>query len=81
MSSAGDRLGLALTGIASKLKRIVARALGLMFALFLAGATGLLTYDAVTAALGFVVGGGLIWGHAVVHAALERASWSSPNPG
>jgi hypothetical protein len=46
--------------------------LGLTLALCLAGAAGLLTFDAVAAAVGFVVGGGLTVSHAVVGHALER---------
>ena len=46
-----DRVGSALTGIGPKLEGIAARALGLVLALCLAGLVGLLTFDAVAAAL------------------------------
>jgi hypothetical protein len=62
----------ALTGIGSRLAGMAACTLGLALALCLAGGAGLLTFDAVAAAVGFVVGGGLIVSHAVVGHALER---------
>jgi len=65
------RTGPALTGIGSRLAGMAACTLGLALALYLAGGVGLLTFDAVAAALGFVVGGGLIVSHVVGHA-LER---------
>ena len=73
-----DRVGSALTGIGPKLEGIAARALGLVLALCLAGLVGLLTFDAVAAALGAVTGGGMVRGHAVVRGALERAGWNDP---
>ena len=68
-----DRISSALTGIGSRLEGIAACTLGLMLALCLAGLAGLLTFDAVAAALGFVVAGGLIISRAIVRDALERA--------
>ena len=68
-----DRISAALTGIGSRLEGTAAGTLGLLLALCLAGLAGLLTFDAVAAALGFVVGGGLALGHAIVRDALERA--------
>jgi hypothetical protein len=69
-----DRIGPALAGIGPRLGRTAARTLGLMLALGLAGLVGLLPFDTVVAALGFVAGGGLIGGHAIVRDALERAA-------
>jgi hypothetical protein len=66
------RISAALAGIGPWLAGMAACTLGLTLALCLAGAAGLLTFDAVAAALGFVVGGGLIASHAVVGHALER---------
>jgi hypothetical protein len=71
--SPDDRIGSALAGVGPRLERTAARTLGLALALCLAGLAGLLTFDAVAAALGFVVGGGLTLGHAIVRDALERA--------
>jgi hypothetical protein len=71
--SPDDRVSTALAGIGPKLEGITACTLGLMLASCLAGLAGLLTFDAVAAALGFVVGGGLIGVRVVVRAALERA--------
>jgi hypothetical protein len=76
-----DRISSALTDIGFMLEGIAACTLGLMLALCLAGLAGLLTFDAVAAALGFVVGGGLITSHAIVRNALERAGWSDPRVG
>jgi hypothetical protein len=73
-----DRVGSALTGVGPRLEGIAAGTLGLVIALCLAGLAGLLTFDAVAAALGVVAGGGLILGHAVVRGALERAGRSDP---
>jgi hypothetical protein len=73
-----DRVGSALAGVGPRLEGMAARALGLMLALCLAGLAGLLTFDAVAAALGFVVAGGLIMSRAIVQGALERAGWSDP---
>jgi hypothetical protein len=73
-----DRISSALTDIGLRLGGIAAGTLGLMLALGLAGVAGLLTFDAVAAALGFVAGGGLIISHAIVRDALERAGWSDP---
>jgi hypothetical protein len=67
-----DRMSAALSGIGSRLEGIAACTLGLMLALVLEGLAGLLTLDAVAAALGFVVGGGLIISRAIVRDALER---------
>ncbi len=68
-----DRISAALTGIGSRLEGTAAGTLGLMLALCLAGLAELLTFDAVAAALGFVVGGGLLISRAIVGDALERA--------
>jgi hypothetical protein len=76
-----DRISSALTDIGFRLEGIAAYTLGLMLALCLARLAGLLTFDAVAAALGFVVGGGLITSHAIVRNALERAGWSDPRVG
>ena len=73
-----DRVGSALAGVGPRLEGMAARALGLMLALCLAGLAGLLTFDAVAAALGFVVAGGLIMSRATVQGALERAGRSGP---
>ena len=67
-----DRMSSALSGIGPRLEGIAACTLGLMLALFLAGLAGLLTFDGVAAALGFVVGGGLLISRAIVGDALER---------
>jgi hypothetical protein len=67
-----DRISAALAGIGPWLGRIAACTLGLTLALCLAGGAGLLTFDAVAGAFGFVVGGGLIVSHAIVGHALER---------
>ena len=66
------RTGPALTGIGSRLAGMAACTLGLALALCLAGGVGLLTFDAVAGAFGFVVGGGLIVSRAIVGHALER---------
>ena len=66
------RVSSALTSVGSRLEGIAARTLGLMLALCLAELAGLLAFDAVAAALGFVAGGGLIRSRAVVRDALER---------
>jgi hypothetical protein len=71
--SPDDRISAALTGIGSRLEGTAAGTLGLLLALCLAGLAGQLTFDAVAAALGFVVGGGLIISRAIVREALERA--------
>jgi hypothetical protein len=71
--SVDDRTSSALASIGPKLEGITACTLGLMLASCLAGLAGLLTFDGVAAALGFVMGGGLIGAHIVVRAALERA--------
>jgi hypothetical protein len=71
--SSDDRVGSALTGIGPRLERIAACTLGLMLALCLAGLAGLLAFDTVAAALGFIAGGGLTASHAIVRGALERA--------
>jgi hypothetical protein len=76
--SPDDRIGSALSGIGARLEGTAACTLGLMLALCLAGLAGLLAFDAVVAALGFVAGGGLIRSRAVVRDALERAGWSDP---
>lgn len=69
-----DRISAALAGIGPRLGRTAAGTLGLMLALGFAGLAGLLTFDAVAAALGFVAGGGLIISHAIVRDALGRAA-------
>jgi hypothetical protein len=76
--SPDDRISAALTGIGSRLEGTAAGTLGLLLALCLAGLAGQLTFDAVAAALGFVVGGGLIISRAIVREALERAGWGGP---
>jgi hypothetical protein len=73
-----DRISLALASVGTKLEGIAARTLGLMLALSLAGLAGLLSSDAVIAALGVVACGGLIRSRLVVRDALERAGWSDP---
>ena len=73
-----DRISSALTGVGSRLEGIAARTLGLVLALCLAGLAGLLTFDTVAGALGFVAAGGLIRSRAVVRDALERAGWGDP---
>jgi hypothetical protein len=67
-----DRISSALTGIGPRLSRVAAGTLGLMLALCFAGLAQLLTFDEMAAALGFVVGGGLIISRAIVGDALER---------
>jgi hypothetical protein len=68
-----DRINSALAGLWPKLGGIAARTLGLMLALCFAGLVELLTFDEIAAALGFVVGGGLITGRAIVRDGLGRA--------
>ena len=67
-----DRISSALTDIGPRLGAIATRTLGLMLALCLAGLAGLLTFDAVAAAFGFVVAGGLIISRVIVGNALGR---------
>jgi hypothetical protein len=76
--SSDDRTNAALTSIGSQLEGTAAGTLGLLLALCLAGLAGRLTFDAVAAALGFVVGGGLIISRAIVREALERVGWGGP---
>lgn len=66
------RVSAALAEVGTRLTGIAAGALGLMLALGIAGLAGLLPFDAVAGALGFVAGGGLIIGRAVVADALGR---------
>ena len=69
-----DRISSALTDIGPRLSRVAAGMLGLMLALCFAGLAQLLTFDEMAAALGFVVGGGLIISRTIVGDALGRAS-------
>jgi hypothetical protein len=68
-----DRINSALAGLGPRLGGIAARTLGLMLALCFAGLAGLLIFDEIAAALGFVVGGALIISRTIVGDALERA--------
>jgi hypothetical protein len=68
-----DRINSALTGLGPRLSRVAAGTLGLMLALCFAGLAQLLTFDEMAAALGFVVGGGLIISRAIVGDGLGRA--------
>jgi hypothetical protein len=68
-----DRINSALTGLGPRLSRVAAGTLGLMLALCFAGLAQLLTFDEMAAALGFVVGGGLIISRTIVGDALGRA--------
>ena len=68
-----DRINSALTSLWPRLGGIAARTLGLMLALCFAGLAELLTFDEIAAALGFVVGGGLIISRTIIGDALDRA--------
>jgi hypothetical protein len=61
-----------LARIGKRLEHVAACTLGLVIALCVAAVTGLLALDVAAAVIGFVLGGGLLGGHAIVRHALER---------